>query len=135
MTAAMIDAGEYLTFVEREYLAGYVGVGGATVKILSVGDDAERVRLSRGMAGIGERFEHAAVDAATTRVHLVDQVFAAIARQLDWVGLAERVVRSALERAAFPASDEHERIDLALIARQHDVDAAELYRSVRRAME
>lgn len=135
MTAATIGADEYLAFVEREYLAGYIGYGGATVKILSVGDDAERVRLSQGIARFGGRFEHAAVDAATTRVHLVDQVFAAIARQLDWVGLAERVVRSAMEVAAFPAPDEHERIDLAVIARQHDVDAAELYRSVRRAME
>jgi hypothetical protein len=135
VTVAAIDAYEYLEFVEREYLAGYIGCGGAAVKVLSVGDDAERVRLSSGFAKFGDRFEHAAVDAATTRVHLVDQVFAAIARQLDWVSLAEAVVRTALERAAFPAPGEHEGIDLAAVARYHEVDAAELYRSVRRAIE
>lgn len=135
MTVAAIGAHEYLEFVEREYLAGYIGRGGAAVKLLSVGDDAERARLSSGLARFGDRFESAAVDAATTRVHLIDQVFAAIARQLDWVRLAEAVVRSALERAAFPVPGEHEGIDLAAIAGHHEVDAAELYRSVRRAIE
>ena len=135
MTVAAIGAYDYLEFVEREYLAGYIARGGTAVKVLSVGDDAERVRLSSGLAKAGDRFEHAAVDAVTTRVHMVDQVFAAVARQLDWVALAEAVVRSALDRAAFPAPDEHDAIDLAAIARHHDVDAAELYRSVRRAIE
>ncbi|BCB86568.1 BREX system ATP-binding domain-containing protein [Phytohabitans suffuscus] len=135
MTVAAIGAYEYLEFVEREYLASYVGRGGAAVKVLSVGDDAERVRLAGGLVKAGEQFEHAAVDAATTRVHLIDQVFAAIARQLDWVGLADAVVRSALDRAAFPVPDERDAVDLAAIARHHDIDAAELYRSVRRAIE
>lgn len=135
MTVAAIGAYEYLDFVEREYLAGYIGRGGAAVKVLSVGDDAERVRLSSGFAKFGDRFEYASVDAVTTRVHLIDQVFTAIARQLDWVALAEAVVRSALERAAFPAPDGHRGIDLAAIARHHEVDAAELYRSARRAIE
>jgi hypothetical protein len=45
------------------------------------------------------------------------------------------VVRSALQRAAFPAPNVHEGVDLAAIARHHEVDAAELYRSVRRAIE
>ncbi|HKT05293.1 MAG TPA: BREX system ATP-binding domain-containing protein [Rugosimonospora sp.] len=135
MTVGMIGAYEYLEFVEREYLAGYIGRGGAAVKVLSVGDDTERLRLSSGFAAVGDRFEHAAVDAATTRAHLIDQVFAAVARQLDWVALADAVVRVALERAAFPAPDGHEGVDLAVIARHHDVDAAELYRSVRRAIE
>jgi hypothetical protein len=138
VTVATIGAVEYLDFVEREYLAGYVGRGGAAVKLLAVGDDAE----------------FAGVDAATTRVHLIDQVFATIARQLDWIGLAAAVVRSALDRAAFPVPEEHAgvfdhssasapqggaadrmRTDLSAIARYHEVDAAELYRSVRRAIE
>jgi len=65
----------------------------------------------------------------------VDQVFIAIARQIDWIGLAEAVVRRALDRAAFPVPVEHDGVDLAVIARHHEVDAAELYRSVRRAIE
>lgn len=161
-----IDASEYLDFVEREYLTSYIARGGASVKLLCAGDEATRARLAAGLAEIGDGFAYAAVDAATTKVHLVDQVFTAIARQLDWVALAAAVVRAALERAAFPdpsapdAADaapearagrsggageagaggvgsaaESARIDLAEIARHHDVDGAELYRSVRRAIE
>jgi hypothetical protein len=135
VTGSALDPGEYLDFVERDYLDGYVRRGGAAVKLLCVGDDAARARLAEGFAGFRDRFEYAAVDAATTRIHLVDQVFAAIARQVDWIALAERVVRSALERAAFPVPDGHAGVDLAAIARHHEVDAAELYRSVRRAIE
>ena len=135
MTAATISAAEYLDFVDREYLTGYISRGGAAVKLLCAGDDTVRAQLATGFAGFDDRFVCASVDAATTRVHLVDQVFATVARQVDWVGLASAVVRKALDVAAFPAPDEHDVVDLAAIARHHDVDAAELYRSVRRAIE
>jgi hypothetical protein len=135
VTGATIDVSEYLDFVEREYLADYIGRGGAAVKLLSVGDDLAHARLSSGLAQLGDRFAHATVDATTTRVHLIDQVFAAVARQMNWVELADAVVRAALDRAAFPVPDGHSGIDLAAIARHHEVDAAELYRSVRRGIE
>lgn len=135
MTVRSINVDEYLEFVEREYLTDFVGRGGAAVKLLCAGDDTVRARLASGLARSGDRFAYAAVDAATTRVHLIDQVFAAIGRQLDWAALAEAAVRSALDRAAFPVPDDHASIDLAAIARHHQVDAAELYRTVRRAIE
>jgi len=135
VTVEALGVAEYLDFVEREYLSGYVAHGGAAVKLLSVGDDAVRENLGSGLARLGDGFAYAAVDAATTRVHMIDQLFTAIARQLDWVALAASVVRAALDRAAFPVPDDHAGIDLAAIARHHDVDAAELYRSVRRAIE
>ncbi|MFV2019207.1 BREX system ATP-binding domain-containing protein [Micromonospora sp. LOL_023] len=135
MSSGAIDVATYLEFVDREYLTGYVGHGGAAIKLLCVGDDEVRDRLAAGFAALGQGFDRVAVDAATTRVHLIDQVFTAVARQLDWAGLASAVVRSALERAAFPVPDEHPAIDLAAVARHHQVDAAELYRSVRRALE
>jgi hypothetical protein len=135
VTVAALGATEYLDFVEREYLSGYVAHGGAAVKLLSVGDDSVREELARGFTRLGDGFAHAAVDAATTRVHLIDQVFTAVARQLDWVALATAVVRTALDRTAFPVPGDLAGIDLAAIARHHDVDAAELYRSVRRSIE
>jgi hypothetical protein len=135
VTVGALGASEYLDFVEREYLSGYVAHGGTAVKLLSVADDAVREELSGGLARLGAGFAHVAVDAATTRVHMIDQVFTAIARQLDWMALATSVVRAALDSAAFPVPGDHAGIDLAAIARHHDVDAAELYRSVRRAIE
>lgn len=134
MTGTFLSAAEYLDFAAREYLTGYIDEGGAAVKLLAVGDDATRAQLSSGFAGLDGGFAVVAVDAASTRVHLVDELFTAVARQLDWVALAAAVVRRALDRAAFPAGDDTD-LDLGAIARHHDVDAAELYRSVRRALE
>jgi len=135
MTETAIGAGEYVDFLDREYLTGYIDCGGAAVKLLAIGDDATRAHLSSRLNEFDGGFAVATVDAADTRIHLVDQLFMAIARQLDWVALASAVVRSALERAAFPAPDGDADIDLGAIARHHDLDAAELYRSVRRVLE
>ena len=130
-----IGAAEYVDFVNREYLTGYIDGGGAAVKLLAVGDDATRTHLASGLRELDYGFAVAAVAAAGTRIHMVDQLFTAIARQLDWVALASAVMRSALENTAFPAVDGDDDIDLGAVARHHGVDAAELYRSVRRALE
>ncbi|MEU4159359.1 BREX system ATP-binding domain-containing protein [Actinoplanes sp. NPDC026670] len=135
MSTAEIGVDEYLTFVERDYLAGYIARGGTSVKLLCPADDTTRDRLAGGLATIGDGFVYAEVDAVTTRVHLIDQVFTAVARQVDWIGLAASVVQAALDHAGFPAPADLDGIDLAATARHHDVDAAELYRSVRRAVE
>ena len=132
---SVLDAATYLDFVRREYLDGYVGRGGAAVKLVCATDEAVRNQLAEGLRRFGDDFEYATVDSVTTRIHLIDQLFVTVARQLDWVGLAEAVVRSALEQAAFPVPAGHDGVDLAAIAHHYDVDAAELYRSVRRAIE
>jgi hypothetical protein len=136
--SSSIDASTYLTFVDNEYLEQYVGLGGAAVKLLAVDEPAAK-ELASGLATLGTGFAHAAVDAATTRIHLIDQVFTAVARQLDWVALAGAVVRTAFDRAGFPARPgvgaSGPELTVAEVASQYEVDAAELYRSVRRAVE
>lgn len=142
---------EYLRFIDREYLAAYVGKGGAAVKLMVTGSDEVARKLADGLATLGrseipgEGFLHAAVDAAGIRVHMVDQIFAAVARQVDWIGLAAAVVRRAYEQVGFPAPDKDDEtgpevgpddwLTAATVAGYHEVDAVELYRSVRRALE
>ncbi len=136
---APLDASTYLDFVDKEYLVPYVGHGGAAVKLLAVGDESAAKELAVGLASIGDGFQHAAVDAATTRVHMIDQVFAAVGRQLDWVALAGLVVRAAFDQCGFPPPPGTGQPDpdlrIAVVASYHEVDGAELYRSVRRAVE
>jgi hypothetical protein len=129
-----LDAPSYLDFLEREYLATYVGRGGAAVKLLVVDDESSAEELVDGLDAVGDGFQHVAVDAVTTRVHMIDQVFAAVARQLDWIALAEAVVYRAFDVAGFPPPN---RFDLSVstVAAHHEVDSAELYRSVRRTIE
>ena len=130
---AALDAPAYLSFLQREYLTPYVSRGGAAVKLLVTGDEASAEKLAAGLAGVSDGFQHAGVDAVTTRVHLIDQVFAEVARQLDWPSLAGAVVRAAYTQAGFPPPEAE--LTVSAVARHHGLDAAELYRSVRRTLE
>jgi len=129
-----LDAPSYIDFLDREYLASYVGHGGAAVKLLVPEDEFAAESLAKGLDVVGDRFQHAVVSAVTTRIHLVDQIFAEVARQLDWMALAQAVVRSAFDQAGFPPADPAD-LSVAAVARRHEVDSAELYRSVRRSVE
>src|SRR6266508_2681758 len=112
---AGLEVEDYLEFLGKEYLAGFIRQGGAVVKVVVAGDDDVAARFHAGLAAdaAAEGFVYAAVDAAATRAHLADQLFFAVAGQVDWAALASRAVRAA----------------------HHAVDARELYRSVRRALE
>ena len=131
---AGLDAPAYLDFLDHEYLVSYVGRGGAAVKLLVPEDEFAAEGLAKGLDAVGDGFQHAVVSAVGTRIHLIDQIFAEVARQLDWLALAQAVVHSAFDQAGFPPADPAD-LSVAVVARQHDVDSAELYRSVRRSVE
>lgn len=101
----------------------------------AVAGDTERARLRRGLAdaAVAEGYAFVSLDAATTRVHLIDQVFFAVAGSLDWSRLAASFTRSVYAEAGFPAPDGN--LSIAAVAAHHDVDQRELYRSVRRLLE
>ena len=148
---AGLGVDEYLEFLRKEYLADYIRRGGASVKVAVVGDDRVAKRLHAGLAAAAtaEGYLFAAVDAASVRVHLVDQAFFAVARQVDWHALAVRAVRAAYDQAAFPVPDAavlggapgrtapgpSEVLTVASVAASYDVNPRELYRSVRRQLE
>jgi hypothetical protein len=75
----------------------------------------------------------ATVSAETTRVHMIDQVFFAVARQIDWDQIAASLLDDAYDAIAVPAMPG--RLKVAEVAEDHDLDARELYRSVRRRLE
>jgi transposase-like protein len=158
-----LEASDYLDFLDREYLAPYVAHGGAAVKLLVTDDEVAAEALASGLSGspamggpaegpggfggspamggpaegpggFGTGFLRVGVDAVTTRVHLIDQVFAEIARQVDWLALAGAVVRRAYAEAGFPPPGSGQ-LTVSAVARHHEIDPAELYRSVRRALE
>ncbi|MEO7058392.1 MAG: BREX system ATP-binding domain-containing protein [Lapillicoccus sp.] len=131
----VMRADDYARFLADEYLAGYLPAGGGSVKLVVAGD-----------ADVADRFERALRDAAaavscpvvsvsaeTTKVHMIDQVFFALARQIDWDQVAAAVVTAAYDAIDFPTSDD--RLAVAQVARDHDIDPRELYRSVRRQLE
>lgn len=131
----VMRADAYAAFLADEYLASYVPAGGGSVKVAVVGDADVADRFQRSLDAAADELECLAVhvSAETTRAHMVDQVFFAVSRQVNWERVAAAVVRSAYDDIALPASPD--RLTVAEVAADHDVDARELYRSVRRQLE
>jgi hypothetical protein len=132
----VLKADEYAEFLAREYLAGYLPAGGAAVKVAVVGEGgaADRLEAAVTTATAEARAVHVPISAETTRVHMVDQIFLAISRAVDWESIAAAQVRAAYDEASFPVPEGAE-LTVAAVARRHDVDGRELYRSVRRLLE
>ncbi len=92
MTVA-IARDDWLEFVRTEYLESYIAEGGAAIKVV-IDLGGSDVGLAETIAG------HAAdagyltpvVDATVSRVHMIDQVFFAVAEQIPWRESVERVV-------------------------------------------
>ncbi len=125
---------DYAAFLAEHYLAGYLPAGGAAVKVAVVGTPETGGRLERalGAAADAAGAVFVAVSAADVRMHQVEQLLFAVSRQIDWDALAASVVRTAYEAVSFPASA---GLTVAEVAREHEVDVRELYRSVRRQLE
>ncbi|HVM26362.1 MAG TPA: BREX system ATP-binding domain-containing protein [Mycobacteriales bacterium] len=125
---------DYAAFLAEEYLAGYLPGGGAAVKLAVAGSPETASRLGRALGAAADAAGSlfVAVSAEEVRVSQIEQLFFAVSRAVDWDALAAAVVRSAYEAVAFPAPG---GLAVAEVARAHDVDVRELYRSVRRQLE
>lgn len=126
----------YTDFLAKEYLGDYVRSGGAAVRFVVTGSDevAARWHQSLSATAAGEGYLYVAAEAADVRVHLIDQLYAAVARGVDWHDLARRQVQAAWDRIGLPSSGP-EQLSVAAIAEQHDVDVREAGRSMRRQLE
>src|SRR5437879_8870481 len=136
MTAAL-SLGSYLEFLSKEYLGDFIRYGGASVKFVVNPDPAaiERAHAGLAEAAAAEGYVYARIDAAATKLHQIDQLFFALARQVDWEALAARFVRGADDAVSFPVPDAPGEPRVAAAAARHGVDHRELYRTVLRYLE
>lgn len=132
----MIDASEYLDFFAREYLDDFVARGGAAVKFVVTGDDSAHESFSTQLArrATDAGYVHCTIDAAQTRVHMIDQVFFAVARQIDFDAGAAAFLRAALDELRMPV-DDGDDLTLAAIAERHAYDPGELQRDINRVLQ
>ena len=131
----MIDVHEYAQFLDREYLNGYIDDGGAAVKVVVPSSDDVASWFSGLLRERAERhgFVFAEVDAATTKVHLIEQLFFAVSKQVDWEAFAATTTRRALSAAGYPVGDEIPSLEA--IATRNHVDARELKRDIDRQLQ
>lgn len=130
-----MESQAYASFLGEEYLAWYLQAGGGSVKVAVAGDAEVSDRFERSLRAAAEQ-QHCvmvSVSAETTKVHLIDQLFFAVARQVDWDQVAAAMVASAYDDIDVPAAPG--RLSVAEVALDQDVNPPELYRSVRRQLE
>lgn len=125
---------EYLDFLATDYLADYVRSGGAAVKFVVCGNDDVTRRWHAGLAAVAhsQGCLYVGLDAAGTRVAMIDQIYADVAGQVDWDDLVRRIVRQAWADVGLPPDAD---LGAAAVAGHHLVDAREAARSVRRQLE
>lgn len=126
----------YAEFIAEQYLGGYVRNGGAAVRFVVAGSDEVAGRWHRRLAttAIDEGYLYVAAEASEVRVHMVDQLYASVAREVNWPELARQQVGDAWEQLGLPAAEPGE-LSVAAIAAHHDVDPREAARSIRRLLE
>ncbi len=131
-----LTAESYAEFVAKEYLGDYVRGGGAAVRFLVTGGAEVALRWHARLAAVAadEGYLYVGADAGEVRVHLIDQLYAAVARRLDWSDLAALQVRRGWEQLGLPAPDPTE-LSVGAVAEHHDVDPREASRSIRRWLE
>jgi hypothetical protein len=109
--------------------------GRAAVKFV-VADGGGREMFSAQLADRARQagYVHCTVDAARTRVHMIDQVFFAVAGQVDFDATAAAFLRGALVELRMPM-DDGDALTLAVIAERHNYDASELQRDINRVLQ
>lgn len=133
----MIAADVYARFLGAEYLDSYIADGGAAVKFVVATDDEETARFSQDVRdrAIASGFTTVRVDAVDERIHMMDQVFFAVAHQIDWEALAAHRVRATFAAIAHPVPDDADDLSVDTVASLHRVDPAELTRDVNRQLQ
>lgn len=92
---------EWLAVVQEEYLHGFIRGGGAAVKFIVPTEEIGHGELQQELRSLAEAegYLFAWVDAAKTRVHMIDHLFHEIAQQVDWDDLAFSFVSKILSES------------------------------------
>jgi len=92
--------------IRSEYLEDFIAGGGSAVKFAVPGGGAPQVIDTLQEAALRQGYLVASVDAGETKVQLIDQLFFAVSRQIDWEALAQAIrVRAITESGyALPAA-------------------------------
>ena len=113
--------------IREHYLQDFIKNGGSGVKfVIPVEAQADFLSSALQRADQENGYVCAAVDAAKTRVHMVDELFYQIARQVDWDGLARDFMRLTLKIGQYRVPEDPENLGLADIASANGLDVGEM---------
>jgi hypothetical protein len=131
MMAVMLN--EWLELIDKEYLSDFIVNGGAACKFL-VADEASIEALNTGLTGLAAKhgLVFAGVSSATVKLHMIQDVFFAVSRQITWEADAQRFVEGLFQRQGYQWPTPGEPVALTEIAEANKVDATILRREFNR---
>ena len=97
---------EWLRFIDSEYLSTFIKDGGASVKF-AVTPEQKKPELYSALKAQCQELDYIFVelDAISSRVHMPQDIFFALARQIDWRLLARRMVLRLAEERGFNVNE------------------------------
>ncbi len=129
-TGEDLPLAEWLGILAQEYLAGFIPAGGGGVKFaIAAADRIPTIARYVGEAGARHGLIPVQLSAATTRVHMLHDVFFAIARQLPWNRLVQHQVEEMFTRHGYAWPRPGKVVSLAELANTHGIALSLLERS------
>jgi hypothetical protein len=120
-----MQAREWVDFIGREYLEGFVRDGGATIKFAVSMHEAARPMIAEELARRATELGYlvASVSAADTKVHMMERIFFRIAEQVPWQRLCEDVILAMARDEGYAAATQGTGSILVRLATANDTDA------------
>lgn len=126
--------GRWLEVLDRFYLREFVASGGSAFKLLLTQDEDQTEEALRGLRDLADKhgYFYAQISAAKTRIDLIHEIFFEVARQVDWLELAERDAVDLIKALGYVVPNNVPLTDLRTIARTNGVEESDISLAIRR---
>jgi hypothetical protein len=128
-----VDRKEWLRLVEAEYLSEFVPEGGAVVKFAVVNDAEAAAVLEQDLTGLAQvhRMHTAHIDSATTRLHMIQDVFFGVAKQIKWEAAAQQFMEQLFAKQGHDWPTRGQPMSMPTLADANSIDTIFLRKAVR----
>ncbi len=128
-----IDSGTWLDLIEREYIRDFITGGGAAVKF-AIGDHDALTRVRERLASISGRHGllQVPIDTRTTKLHMIQDVFFAVARAVDFDDMAQSRVEEMFRRNRYDWPSPGQPVPIQTVADTNKVDLILLDRDFKK---
>lgn len=130
-------AKDWVSLIKKDYLGDFIRSGGAAVKFAIPMNESVLGELVRDLRKSAETdaFQFVSVDSRKTKLHMIDQLFYAVAREIDWRRAAYIFVSNTFKAEGYRLPSETTKFSLKEIARLNDREEMFLRTEVRRWLE
>ncbi len=126
---------DWLQTLDRYYLSDFIESGGSAFKLALARENGSAPSVLAGLRSLAESkgYVYVEVSAAQTRIDRIEQVFFAVARQIDWESLVTRDALNFLRDRDYQIPEGAAPGDTQVIAEANGADQEDLLRDIRRA--